>query len=197
MAEDESCPHPPLPPPPPPPRRFMHWMRHTAAVPKGFLRFQVLELLDEKPLSGSEIINEVARRTNGHWKPSPGSIYPLLAWLQDNGYLKEMPIEEGGIKRYKLSDKGKKLLEEQRKIKSKFKEEGKFFSPPFFGALLFRIPPEKTAKTRESMRRLITTFFELGINLEKNFSEKTVDEVNRILEETVKELEKVNKRLKE
>jgi len=184
-------------PPPPPPRRFMHWMRHTAAVPKGFLRFQVLELLNEKPLSGSELINEIAKRTNGHWKPSPGSIYPLLAWLQDNGYLTEMPIEEGGIKRYKLTEKGKKLLEEQRKIKSKFKEEAKFFCPPFFGALLFRIPPEKTAKVRESMRRLLMTFFELGINLEKNFSEKTIDEVNKILERTVEKLEKVNEQLKE
>ncbi|MCS7136732.1 MAG: PadR family transcriptional regulator, partial [Aigarchaeota archaeon] len=74
---------------PPPP--FRHWLRHMAAVPKGFLRLQVLELLNEKPMSGSEIMSEVERRTNGCWRPSPGSVYPLLAWLQDNGYVREVP----------------------------------------------------------------------------------------------------------
>ena len=116
----------------PPPPRFRHWIRHMAAVPKGFLRYQVLELLNEKPLSGSEIISEIEKRTNGLWKPSPGSVYPLLAWLQDNGYIKEVPAEESGIKRYTLTDKGKKLLEEQRKIREQYKDKAKFLAPPLF-----------------------------------------------------------------
>ena len=68
---------------PPPHLPFKYWMRYMAAVPKGFLRYQVLELLNEKPLSDSEITNEIEKKTNGCWKPSPGSVYPLLAWLQD------------------------------------------------------------------------------------------------------------------
>jgi len=89
-------------PPPLPP--FRHWLRHMAAVPKGYLRYQVLELLNEKPMSGSEIMNEIEKRTGGCWKPSPGSVYPLLAWLQDNGYVREVPVEESGVKRYTLTD---------------------------------------------------------------------------------------------
>jgi len=46
-----------LPPPPP----FQHWMKHTASVPKGFLRYYVLKLLKEKPMSGSEIMVEIER----------------------------------------------------------------------------------------------------------------------------------------
>jgi DNA-binding PadR family transcriptional regulator len=66
-------------------------MRHTAAVPKGFLRYELLRLLNEKPMSGSEIMTEIEKSTNGYWKPSPGSTYPLLAWLQDKGHIKDAP----------------------------------------------------------------------------------------------------------
>jgi len=170
-------------------------MKHTALVPKGFIRYHVLELLSEKPMSGSEIINEIESRTSGRWKPSPGSIYPLLAWMQDNDYIKEMAAEESGMKRYTLTDKGKKLFEEQKNIKMKFRKEAKFFAPPFLGALWFRIPPEKTAEVRESMRRLIAAFFELGGHLEERFSEKTIKEVQKVLDETAERLEEINRKL--
>ncbi len=57
-----------------------NWMRHTAMMPKGFIRFRVLESLSEKPTSVSELIGEIEKHTSGFWKPSPGSIYPLLSW---------------------------------------------------------------------------------------------------------------------
>ncbi len=92
---------------------FGRWMRHTAAVPKGYLKRYILMLLSEKPMSGAEIMEEIQRRSGGLWKPSPGSVYPLLAWLQDNGYIKEsQKILGNGSKRYTLTDKGKQILEE-------------------------------------------------------------------------------------
>jgi len=172
-----------------------HWMRHTAIVPKGFIRYQVLELLSEKPMSGSEIMNEIEKRTNGHWKPSPGSIYPLLSWLQDNNFVREISTEDGGMKRYDLTDKGKALLEEQRKIKMKFRKEAKFMPPPFLGALWFQIPPEKTIELRESMHRVFSAFFELGSALEEKFSEQAIEDVQKILNETAKKLEELNRKL--
>ncbi|RLI42575.1 hypothetical protein DRO59_03770 [Candidatus Bathyarchaeota archaeon] len=57
-----------------PPNSFRHWIRHTASVPKGFLRYYVLKMLKEKPMSGSEIMREIERETGGRWKPSPGSV---------------------------------------------------------------------------------------------------------------------------
>ena len=47
-------------------RWMRHWMRHIAAVPKGFLRYELLRLLSEKPMSGSEIMTEIEKRTDGH-----------------------------------------------------------------------------------------------------------------------------------
>jgi DNA-binding PadR family transcriptional regulator len=139
-------------------------------------------------------MNEIEKRTSGRWKPSPGSVYPLLAWLQDNGYVNELPTDQNGLKRYELTASGKALLEEQRKIGMNSKDEGRFFGPPFFGALWFRLPPEKTEELRKSLRRVVAAFLELGYGLEHSFSEKTIEEVQKILDETAEKLESLNKK---
>ena len=108
-----------------------NWLRHNAMVPKGFLRYHVLEALNQKAMSGSELMEEIHKHTGGNWKPSPGSIYPLLAWLQDNTYVKELPTENG-FKRYELTQNGKDLLEEQTKIREKFRADAGFMTNPFF-----------------------------------------------------------------
>ena len=163
-------------------------------VPKGFIRYHVLEVLNQRPMSGSEIMDEIENQTGGFWKPSPGSIYPLLAWLQDNGYIKELPIENG-LKRYELTESGKSLFEAQKKIKKKVREEGGFLPMPFVDSLLFKIPPEKTVEIRESIRRLVMAFFQLGGRLQEKFSEQTLNEVIKALDETARKLEEINKKV--
>jgi DNA-binding PadR family transcriptional regulator len=176
---------------------FAHrkWMRHTAMVPKGFLRYQVLEALNEKPMSGSEIIEEIEKHTGGFWKPSPGSIYPLLSWLQDNSYIKELPTENG-LKRYELTESGKELLEEQKKIRKKFREEVGFLPAPFFDSLLMKIPPEKTVEIRNSIRRVAMAFFQLGNTMQEKFSEQALNEAMNAVNEASRKLEEINKKLK-
>ena len=53
--------------------------------PRGDVRAAVLVLLAEGPSNGYRIIGEVTRRSEGAWKPSPGSVYPTLQQLQDEG----------------------------------------------------------------------------------------------------------------
>jgi DNA-binding PadR family transcriptional regulator len=178
-------------------------------VPKGFIRYQVLESLGEKPMSGSEIINEIESRTSGQWKPSPGSIYPLLAWLQDNGHIKELPAEQSGMKRYELTESGRALLGEQKKImaeqRKRMKEytknrmrfrTGRFFGPPFLGAMLSDLPEEKLVEARKTMRKLVTAFFELGRSLDEHASEEAFDEALKLLNSTAEKLEEINQKLK-
>src|SRR5512147_2945471 len=116
-----------------------NWMRHTAMVPKGFIRFHVLSGLSERPMSGSELMENIEKQAGGFWKPSPGSIYPLLAWLQDNGFVKELP-QESGLKRYELTQNGKALFEEQKKMRQKFREQAGFMPGQFFDSFLTKIP---------------------------------------------------------
>ena len=186
-----------------------HWMKHTAMVPKGFIRYQVLESLGKKPMSGSEIIDEIENRTNGRWKPSPGSIYPLLAWLQDNGHVKELRVEQSGMKRYELTESGRALLEEQKKImaeqRKKVKEYAKnhigfrrerFFGPPFIGAFLSGLPEEKLVEARNTMHKLVAAFFELGRGLGEHPSDEVFDEALKLLNSTAEKLEEINQKLK-
>jgi DNA-binding PadR family transcriptional regulator len=171
-----------------------NWMRHTAMVPKGFIRHHVLEALSEKPMSGSEIMEQIQRQTGGFWKPSPGSIYPLLAWLQDGGYVKEMP-SENGLKRYELTQSGKGLLEEQNRIREKFREQAGFMPGQLLDGFFTKIPKGKLHEIRDSMRQLAKTMFEMSKSLRDNYSEAALNEALRVIDETSKKFEEINKKL--
>ena len=179
----------------PPPHPLRRWLRHTASVPKGFLRYYVLKLLKEKPMSGSEIMETIEKGTDGRWKPSPGSVYPLLALLQDNGYTKEIPTEESGIKRYMLTENGEKLFEEQVKFKERLLKKLEFLAPPIFTAFWFSAHPEKIHQIRETERRFVRALITLRRTLEKNFTEQTIKEVGEFLNSTAEKIEELSKKI--
>jgi DNA-binding PadR family transcriptional regulator len=167
-----------------------------AAVPKGFLRYHVLKLLSEKPMSGSELMNEIESRTHGHWKPSPGSIYPLLSWLQDKGYSKEAQEQEPGIKRYSLTDEGKAHLEEHSKRGRELRKKRAFFFPPFMGPHLFDHHTGRAGELIEASRKLVTSTWNLLDLLPEKDSEEAVTRVANILEKAASEIEDVAEKLK-
>ncbi|WP_203815783.1 PadR family transcriptional regulator [Paractinoplanes ferrugineus] len=73
---------------------------------RGFnVRPAVLALLLERPMHGYEMIQELDSRTNGIWRPSPGSVYPTLQLLEDEGLIE--PEAAGGRKSYHLTDAGR------------------------------------------------------------------------------------------
>jgi len=172
-----------------------NWLRHNAMVPKGFLRYHVLEALNEKQMSGSELMDEIQKHTGGTWKPSPGSIYPLLAWLQDNSYVKELPTENG-FKRYELTQSGKDLLVEQTKIREKFTQDAGFMTHPFLDRFFSNIPQEKSNQIRVSMKRLFVSSIKLGKSLRENYSEKELDEALKVLDEASAKLEEIRNKIK-
>ncbi len=171
------------------------WLRHNAMVPKGFLRFHVLNALNEKSMSGSELMDEIQKHTGGNWKPSPGSIYPLLAWLQDNAYITELPTENG-LKRYELTQTGKGLLQEQIKIRENFSKDGGFFAIPFFDRLLSNVPKEKTEQIHASIKRLFVSSMKLAKSFKENYSEKDLDEALKVLNEASIKIEEINSKIK-
>jgi DNA-binding PadR family transcriptional regulator len=78
-------------------------------APRGDVRAAVLALLLEKPMHGYQIIAEIGERSGGRWKPSPGSVYPTLQMLTDEGLL--TTEESGGRKTYSLTDEGRFVAE--------------------------------------------------------------------------------------
>jgi DNA-binding PadR family transcriptional regulator len=174
---------------------FGHWMKHMASVPKGFLRYYVLRLLNEKSMSGSEIMNEIEKRTDGHWKPSPGSIYPLIAWLQEKGYAKEIPEQEAGIKRYTLTDQGKAFLQEHVKRKEELRERFGFLMPPFPGLPWFNFHSKKTRELIEAGKKLAMAGWNLMDSLREKYSEEAATEAKEAIEQTAKKLNEITKKL--
>jgi len=79
---------------------------------RGDVRAAVLVLLEEAPRNGYQIIQELSERSNGAWRPSPGSVYPILQQLEDEG-LVEISSSQSG-KTYNLTAAGKALVEKDR-----------------------------------------------------------------------------------
>jgi DNA-binding PadR family transcriptional regulator len=67
-----------------------------------------LLLLAEGPLNGYQIMQEIERRSNGLWRPSPGSVYPALSQLVDEGLVRTEEL--GGRRTYVLTDAGRERL---------------------------------------------------------------------------------------
>jgi DNA-binding PadR family transcriptional regulator len=80
-------------------------------VRRGDVRLAIIDVLAAEPMNGYQVIQEIARRSGGEWKPSPGSVYPTLQQLQDEGLITERG-EGGSRRRFELTDDGHAYVEE-------------------------------------------------------------------------------------
>ncbi|MEP6697329.1 MAG: PadR family transcriptional regulator, partial [Pseudonocardiales bacterium] len=71
---------------------------------RGDVRASVIALLSEQPRHGYQIITEITERSGGAWTPSPGSVYPVLQQLQDEGLVR--PEEAEGRRVFHLTEAG-------------------------------------------------------------------------------------------
>ncbi len=75
----------------------------------GELRLLLLAIIAERSSHGYELIKAIEERFGGSYSPSPGVIYPTLAWLDDMGYA-HVDSEEAGRKRYRITAEGEAFL---------------------------------------------------------------------------------------
>jgi DNA-binding PadR family transcriptional regulator len=91
------------------PEAFMHWREPRMRGPRarrGDVRAAALALLAEQPMNGYQIIQEIGERSGGVWRPSPGSVYPALQQLEDEGLIRA-EAGDGGRRAYQLTDEGR------------------------------------------------------------------------------------------
>jgi len=173
------------------------WTKRTGGVPRGLLRFLVLNMLAKKPMSGSEIVEVIEKETGGRWKPSSGSIYPLLARLHDRGYTTELPSEETGMKRYELTAKGKTFFEKQVSFGQTLLNKLEFLAPILVGGFQFDPNDEKILSgVREPTKRVVMTLLDLRA-AKHQLTEQDAKEIERILNKCADELEELVKRINE
>jgi DNA-binding PadR family transcriptional regulator len=78
---------------------------------RGDIRTAALLLLAEEPRNGYQIMEQVEQRSDGVWRPSPGSVYPALQQLEDEGLIRSEEIE--GRKLFALTDEGRAAVQER------------------------------------------------------------------------------------
>jgi DNA-binding PadR family transcriptional regulator len=82
---------------------------------RGDVRAAILALLAERPYNGYQIIQELEQRSNGVWRPSPGSIYPTFQQLEDEGLVTAEAGSAGSGRVFRLTEQGQAYIKEHAK----------------------------------------------------------------------------------
>ena len=77
---------------------FGGWKHHR----RRGLRTWIVTMISRNPMNGAEIMDQIESMSQGWWRPSPGSIYPLLEELTQDGVLRKR--EDG---KYELTEKAR------------------------------------------------------------------------------------------
>ena len=100
----------------PPPHVRRMWERGGFGPPwaggprarRGDVRIGILGVIAERPMHGYEVIRELEARSGGRWRPSPGSVYPTLQMLEDEGLVKGQERDEKRV--FEITDAGRAAL---------------------------------------------------------------------------------------
>jgi DNA-binding PadR family transcriptional regulator len=134
-------------------RRRPHRPRHRIGVPRGILHHISLVILRKGPMSGSELAEEIEQYTD--WRPSPGSIYPLLSQLKEDGMIEPYSDEDPSLKRFKITEKGLRVLEEQKRHDEHFRRRQRSIRK-----IYWRLHREMPEEIYESFSSLLNTIEE-------------------------------------
>lgn len=156
--------------------------KHRMGPPRGMLRHIVLQILKNRPMSGSELMDEIEEYTE--WRPSPGSIYPLLNRLKEEGLIEKYRNDDPNLKRFSLTEQGKNELEEHKKFDDQFRKRNKTIRK-----IYWRLHREMPEETYESFSKLYD-------QIEKAYKIASGDpgkskKLRKILQDTCKELEEL------
>jgi DNA-binding PadR family transcriptional regulator len=93
--------------------------RMVFSVPRGFIEMHILRIL-QTPHHGYEMIKRLEQECT-YWKPSPGSVYPILRKLKKSGLIAE--TDSGNRKVYRLTQSGRKRIKKFDSYKNEIKEK--------------------------------------------------------------------------
>ena len=126
------------------------WMMHR----KRGLKMAIVSMLSSSPKNGVELMDEIERMTQGWWRPSPGSVYPLLERMADEGTIRKR--DDG---KYELTPKANAELEVSfgSRFRSPRTTEGlvsELQSLVLYAEDLAKVKPDEVAGQREKLRDL-------------------------------------------
>ncbi len=86
-----------------------HRGRGRGRARRGDVRLALLRLLAEEPRNGYQLMQTIEERSDGRWRPSPGSVYPTLSQLEDEGLVRS--TESDGARHFEITDAGREHLD--------------------------------------------------------------------------------------
>ncbi len=146
---------------------------------RGDLKYMILELLRDRPMHGYEVMRALEETAHGAYKASPGSVYPTLQSLEDDGYL--AGEEQDGRKVYTITDSGLEFLDSNRDRVEQILHRIGDFAKHFSGTPV-------TDVTRSFMRLAHASFEQ---TVRRVGDEDSLDLVREILERAAREIENV------
>lgn len=163
---------------------------------QGFLKLYLLKLLGESPegLSGYELMKQIEEET-GFWRPSPGSIYPLLAALEGQELIRHRP--EGDRKVYSLTAKGEEALAKAQAARTEALEGLRrsiqllagLFGEDLADGLTEPLGQDRPAPVPPGLQRSLTRLRTIVLEiLSRELTDKEAEEIGKILDRTVEEL---------
>ena len=88
---------------------------------RGDVRLALLILLGEEPRNGYQLMQTIEERSDGRWRPSPGSVYPTLAQLEDEGLIRA--VDHEGTKLFEITDAGRDRLGQSKVVPAPWEED--------------------------------------------------------------------------
>lgn len=134
-------------------------------IRRGHLKFYILKLLLSEEFTGYGLMKRIKEET-GFWKPSTGSLYPLLDTMKDQGLITETE-EPGGGKRWAITPKGRSVYSEATDAKENLFENmrnsmlvfAKVFGRDDLGEIVKRLEQWKTE--RKDLVEVAALFMEI------------------------------------
>jgi DNA-binding PadR family transcriptional regulator len=114
---------------------------------RGNVRAALLSLLAERPMHGYEMIQELDSRTGGAWRPSPGSVYPTLQLLEDEGLVTVTEVD--GKRTFAITEAGRQSLAERGAERPPWEEFTAGLDPSVF-------------RLGDEVRQLVAAVFQVG-----------------------------------
>ncbi len=139
---------------------------------RGDVRLALLMLLSlDSPMNGYQLMQGLEERSDGRWRPSPGSVYPALAQLEDEGLIHSVDTEGESGRAFELTDKGREQLAERGEQKPPWEPE-----------------QDDEGNPRHEIRRSLGGLIRTAAHVFQDGTPEQVDEALKILEEAKRKL---------
>jgi DNA-binding PadR family transcriptional regulator len=133
----------------------------------GDMKYVILKLLRDKPRHGYEVMKELEERMHGCYTPSPGTVYPTLQWLEDEGLVRATDL--AGKKVYEITDAGRAFLEEHRDVVEEIFERVKGAVDDVLGGSM--------ADVNRAIGHLVKTVYRTGWRTRDETARKRIAEI--------------------